>query len=345
MKVKSKHIVILTPGFAKNEADTNCIPALQIYGKALREISGYQVSVVALHYPKTNGKYIWNAIPIYALGGSGFFFKINLWLKTYRTLKQIHKENPISIIHSFWLGECAFIGYWFSKKNHIQHLTTLMGQDALKGNVYSKILPLKQLRLITLSEFQQQVFYKNYNFPTVIIPWGILPEMFPKVSQKTIDIIGVGSLIPLKNYELFIDVIFQLNQRKAIKVVIVGDGILRDKLEDKIRLLQLENTITLKGALQYEETLQYISQSKILLHTSNYEGFGLVFAEALQSKTSIVSKKVGCANSSPNWIIGSDEAEMVTACENLLSNSFSEAEINPFTIEKTVQHYIAIYDK
>lgn len=341
---KSKHIVILTPGFPKNEADTTCIPALQIYIKALKEISGYEISIISLHYPKTKGIHFWETIPVYTMGGNPFFTKIWLWQKVFRTLKQIHGENPIAAIHSFWLGECAFIGRWFSKKNKIKHISTLMGQDALKGNLYSKILPLKKLHLITLSNFQRNTFNKNYKVQTEIIPWGIAIENFYHLPKKTNDIIGVGSLIPLKNYDLFIDVIYQINQSKSIKAILIGEGILREKLQEKIRFLQLEKVIDIKGELNYDETLKYISQSKILLHTSNYESFGLVFPEALQSKTMIVSKEVGCAFPSSNWIISSNGSEMITACENLLLNSFSEKEENPFTIKKTVQHYLEIYN-
>jgi len=64
---------MLTPGFAENETDTTCIPALQIYADALRKHSGYEVSIVALHYPKKSSVYHWNDIPVQALGGSALF--------------------------------------------------------------------------------------------------------------------------------------------------------------------------------------------------------------------------------------------------------------------------------
>ena len=344
MKAKNKHIVILTPGFPKNEADTTCIPALQIYVKALRDISGYDITVVAVHKPFKKTVYVWNEIPVYALGSSSFISKIQLWNKVLQTLKQIHLENPVTVLHSFWLGECALLGHWFAKKNHIKHVTTLMGQDALKRNGYTRILPIKKMRLITLSNFQEQIFYKNYNVKTTIIPWGIKPESFPHSTKKNIDIIGIGYLNKLKNYRLFIDVVYQINQKTPIKSVLIGEGILKEKLQKKILKLQLGKVIELKGEISNEETLQYLSQSKILLHTSNYESFGLVFAEALQSKTRIVSKNIGCAFTNPNWAICKD-TEMVAACKNWLSKSFDVTEKNPFTIEKTLKRYLKVYNE
>ncbi len=344
MSKKNKHIVILTPGFPENETDTTCIPALQIFVKALQELSGYDITVVSLHYPKKKSAYHWNGIPVYALGGSSVISKMLLWHKVYCLLKQIHRNKSITTLHSFWLGECALVGHWFCTKNKISHLTTLMGQDALKGNKYAKILPLKKMQFISLSQFHQKTFLDNYKIKTEMIPWGINPKDFLHSTEKMIDIIGVGSLISLKNYDLFIDVITEISKTKAIKAVIIGDGILRKKLQEKIQFLHLENVIELKGKLDYNETLNYISQSKILLHTSDYESFGLVFAEALQSKTMVISKNTGCAFETQNWTIANTKTEMIEACEKMLSKSFSEVEKNPFLIEKTVEHYLKIYD-
>ena len=119
---------------------------------------------------------------------------------------------------------------------------------------------------------------------------------------------------------------------------------MKDKLQEKIHSLQLDDVIIVKGELEHNETLNYISQSKILLHTSYYESFGLVFAEALQNKTMIVSKAVGCYFDSPNWAIGNSTDEITEACLSFLSKSFLEEEENPFTIEKTVNHYLNIYN-
>lgn len=345
MAAKNKHIVILTPGFPENEADTTCIPALQIYVKALKQISGFDVTVITFHYPDKKKSYLWNGIPVIALGGSSRLAKLLLWKRASRILKELHQQKKISVLHSFWLGECALIGNWFAQKKNIPHLTTLMGQDALKQNGYAKILPIKKMKLITLSEFHQQTFFQNHKVSTEIIPWGITREDFPESNEKTIDIIGVGSLIPLKNYQLFIEVIAELNQIQPIKAVLIGDGVLKSELEQKIQSLNLENVLQVKGELEYSETLHELSKAKILLHPNTYESFGLVFAEALQSKTMIVSRKTGCNFATENWVTATTKEEMITACLNLLKTEFSQTIQNPFLSSKTVVAYIKLYDK
>ncbi len=337
--------MFLTPGFAQNEQDTTTIPAIQLYIKALKNRqSELKITIIALQFPFIRQKYNWHGCTVIPLNGKNkMLTKPFVWNKAYNTLTKINKKNPITLIHSFWLGECAFIGHWFSKKKQLQHITTLMGQDVLNTNYYLKLLPLKSMQLICISAIQQQHIYKIHHIQPKIIPWGIDPNDCNSLSKKTIDIIGVGSLISLKNYELFIDVVSEVNKIIPVKTMIIGEGFEKEILQKKIKTLKLENTIILTGLLNYKETLSNISKSKILLHTSNYESFGMIFAEALQCKTMIISKEVGGAFSSENWSLCKTKIEMVNACEKLLLKTFSDHHLNPYIIEKTVSNYLKIY--
>lgn len=344
MNFDTKHIVFLTPGFAQDEQDSTTIPAIQEYIIALKKAQpNLKITIISFQYPFSKKTYNWHDCSIIPLAGKNKKYKkIPIWNKAFQVLKDINDTNPISILHSFWLGECAFIGNLFSKKYNTKHICTLMGQD-VKKNLYLKLLPIQQMNLVCVSDFQHQQITKKHNIQAKIISWGINPIHFSNSVEKTIDIIGVGSLIPLKNYDLFIDIIFEIQKKQALKVLLIGEGIEKDKLQKKIKKLQLEKIITLTGLLTYSETIKHISKSKILLHTSNYEGFGMIFAEALQSKTLIVSKNVGCAFPSENWFLGESKEELISASEKALKSSFSENKNNPFSIDKTVKNYLKFY--
>lgn len=83
------------------------------------------------------------------------------------------------------------------------------------------------------------------------------------------------------------------------KLYIVGDGPDRKKIEELIKENKLENKIKLIG----RTTNPYIwmKNSKLFVHSSNYEGFGLVIVEAAILERAIVSSncKVG-----PKEILG-----------------------------------------
>lgn len=340
-----KHLVILTPGFPENEEDSTCIPALQIFVKKLVNTNAIHVSVVTLYYPNKKTSYTWNGIKVTALAlPTNKLQKPISLFKTWKQLKQIHKDNPIDTIHSFWLGECAFLGYYFSKQNKLNHVTTLMGQDANHKNIFSRLLPLKKIALITLSNFHQQTLLNNFNIPSKIIPWGVHAEITENnTSERTIDIIGIGSLIPLKNYSLFLDIIKTLKlDFPDINAVIIGDGKEKKALLMQIKTLQLEKNIKLLGALSYTKTQEFLSKSKVLLHTSNYESFGMVFAEALALKTPIVSRPIGIANKSDFWQLGNTKEELLIGCKKmLLKNTFEATKL--YNVSDTVNAYLKLY--
>lgn len=336
------HILFITPGFAANEADSNCMTYLQIYFRALQQ-KGYKISIITLHYPCSNTVYKWNDCDVYSFTNYEKWQKPLLWLKAAKIIQSIHKSEPIGAIHSFWLGECALIGEWVSKKIRVKHINTLMGQDVLKGNWYGSILPIKKMNLVALSSYHQQVFFDNYKLKVPIVHFGVSEKNAIKNVSKTIDFIGVGSLIPLKNYSLFIDVIYEISKINSVSAIIIGEGEEFNLLTQKIKDLKLEKSIQLLGLLSYEQVLSYLAQSKVLLHTSSHEGFGMVFAEALQQQTMVVSKPVGSIFEFPNALLANNKNELVMACKTMMTRTYDQNFPNPFDIEVTIKKYASDY--
>ncbi len=341
MEIAQKHIVLLTPGFPKDERDDTCIPALQIFAKRLQKLQHCKVTVVAIHYPSKKIEYVWNGIKVYSLGFKKMFLGVKK-RSVFRVLETIHEKQKISVLHSFWLGECAYYGHYFSKKHRLKHLTTLMGQDAKKGNKFVKKLPSDCMQLITLSAFQQDLFYTNYGVKTKIIPWGV--EKFEEdYKEKYIDIIGVGSLINLKNYTAFIETILLLQKEfPAIRSVLVGEGKQAKQLQKLVKQKQLQNNITFTGKLPYDETQKQIARSKILLHPSHYESFGMVFAEAMAHKAYIVSQKTGIAQESMFWKTGNSIQQFASFCKEFLTRK-NQLIASGLSIEDTVSEYVKCY--
>ncbi len=342
MEIIKKHIVFLTPGFPENETDTTCIPALQIYAKNLGKIKNIKISVVTLHYPFLTTSYQWHTISVYSLG---FKNQFSLFKKkrVLDTLTKIHRQDTITTIHSFWLGECAYFGHVFSEKHNINHIVTLMGQEVKKKNRFVFKLPLQKMKIISLSSFQQKLFFDNYKKHTNIIQWGIDENQVQPFSKKTIDIIGIGSLIKLKNYLLFIETIALIkNHFPNIKVVLIGDGSEKEEIIKQAEKLNVRDLIEFKGKMDYHKTQQVLSQSKILLHPSNYESFGMVFAEALAHNTYIVSQQTGLAQETEYWKTGNTSNMLAQACSDFLERK-SLPTFPVINVRTTINQYLKIY--
>jgi glycosyltransferase involved in cell wall biosynthesis len=71
------------------------------------------------------------------------------------------------------------------------------------------------------------------------------------------------------------------------KLILVGDGPDRDRIEDLIHQMNLDEQVVLAGF--HTNPYPVIRDSMLLVLSSDYEGFGVVLAEALSLETAVVS--------------------------------------------------------
>jgi len=295
MKNTFETLVILSPGFPANEADTTCMPPQQIFVKALNEICpGLNIIVLAFQYPFIAGEYQWHGTKVIAIGGKDKkrFLRLFTWLKAWMILRKLNKKYELMGLLSFWFGECALVGNYFAKFHRLNHNSWILGQDAKIGNKYFKWIKPKGDSLIALSDFVSKEVKKNHGvLPQQVIPVGIDTSLFgPVPSKRDIDILGAGSLIPLKQYNLFVQAISFLKEFfPGIKAVICGKGPEMELLEAMAESLNLKNNLFFAAELPHNEVLALMQRSKIFLHPSAYEGFGAVLSEALYAGAHVVS--------------------------------------------------------
>lgn len=340
------HILFLVPGFPEDENDFNCIPPLQEFLiKFKSEYPAINISVIAFQYPYQSKTYQWNEIRVFPLNGkNNVLKKILVWLKAISLSSKIHKENPINIIHSLWLGECALIGNRLSKKINIPHICTLMGQDVKTNNRYLKLSESERIRIIALSKNQSDEFFRlTGRRVDDIIHWGIDDQNVDNV-ERDIDLLAVGSLIPLKNYSLFIELASELKKIYLdLKCKLVGTGPELPKLKTLAKEKGVSENVEFTGLLSRHEIFKLMQKSKILVHPSNFEGSGFVFAEALVNGMNIVSFNVGYARPNSKWFIAKNDKDFFNVIKKLLSTSLDYNSINLFPLQETVEKYSSIY--
>ena len=345
--MNNKHILIITPGFPADENDFLCIPPLQEFLKSINSrFSSLLITVITLHYPYQSQQYSWNGLQIVSMAGKNKPLKKPLlWRKTINEAKLINKINPINVIHSLWLGECAMIGNILAKKFNCDHICTLMGQDVKRSNKYLKLLKNKNIKIVAISKNQsQQYFYLTKINTDAIINWGIDDIPFGK-GERDVDLLAIGSLIPLKNYLLFIRLVEKVNHKYPdIKCVIVGSGPEEFKLRQFARKNNVQNNIEFKGILNRYEIFKLMQRSKIFIHPSTFEGSGFVFTEALANGLNIVSFNVGIAQSNPKWFIAEDEEDFISLTLNLLATELDFNPVNLFPLDVTVSRYASLYN-
>lgn len=298
----SGEIWILTPGFAASGEDVNCIPSLQYWVEALREEYGDRIRILSTQYPFQSGSYLWKGIPVYAMGGQNRRGLFRIWVLLKAIFFLLGRVHRTQLYYSFWLFDCAFLAGCLSLLTRKRAIWTIQGQDGRPGNTYFPRLRLLQrwapVKVVAISEFVARETLKNSGIRSdLVLPYGTdsaLESAFDPELPVCWDVLAAGSLVPVKNHVLFLELVSRLARRMpGLRVLLVGEGPERPKIESRIRELGLEEVVEMKGEIPRPQVLRCMNQSRVLLHTSDWEGQGCVQIEALAMGMAVVARQVG----------------------------------------------------
>ena len=80
---------------------------------------------------------------------------------------------------------------------------------------------------------------------------------------------------------------------KKVHLVIGGDGVERQQLEELVRKLGLSTQVVFLGALSREQVLEQVEAADAFVSSSHYETFGVVVAEALALGKPVIATRCG----------------------------------------------------
>ncbi|XZF13657.1 glycosyltransferase [Chitinophagaceae bacterium MMS25-I14] len=352
MNKKQDTLIILSPAFAAYEGDVWLPSQSELIRTLNRLYPSLNIIILAFHYPVSATKeHSWygNRVITFGAGMKGGFRSPLLWLRVWRCLKQLKKQCNFIGLFSFFCSESAFVGHYFARFNKLKHYIWVMGLDAQKNNKQVRRIHPSADELVCISDFLQEEFERSHGIrPAHVIPIGIDTRLFSdETPERIIDLLGVGSLSPLKQYDVFIEVVKEVQaQLPGVSAMICGDGSEREILQQQIRAAGLEEHISMAGAKPHEETLHQMQKSKILLHPSRYEGFGMVNAEALYAGAHVISFVKPMHAAIPHWHIVQTKEEMAQKAIELLTNERTEyRNIVTYTMEDSAKRIRELYGK
>lgn len=220
--------------------------------------------------------------------------------------KYITKHGKPDIIHVHNLYLAGIVANNIKKKYNVPFVITEHSSVFLrKGFLTKRNLKIASevfnnaSKLIVVSESLK----KSISKILPVIKIEILPNMvdtsFFKPLKKAnnrnyINFISVGNLDKNKNHSLLIDAFFKLSKTiQNIDLKICGEGPEKQNLQDKIVNLKIDNKIKLMGFQNRKQLLEMYRNSDCLVHTSNYETFGVVIIEALSCGLPFISTRSG----------------------------------------------------
>ena len=342
MNKRSRALVILTPAFAADESDSRLPSQESLVRHFNRLYPSIEIIVLTFHFPIRQHKtYTWhgNKVITFSSDMKGKLHSLLLWKKVWQELSGLRKAYELTGILSFFCSECAFIGHYFSRRHGLTHKIWVLGQDARKNNPQVRRIKPRPEELVVISDFLQREFETNHGIrPAHIIPIGIDPTLIPPAAtQRDIHLLGAGSLIPLKQYDQFVAVTgIVAEQYPGLRSVLLGNGPQDAILQQQISSSQLSLFLTMPGKQTREETLAYMQRCKVFLHTSAYEGLGMVCLEAVYAGAQVISFCKPLDLRIEQWHVVNNKEEMAAKALELLQSSATSYNSDlPYRMEDT----------
>jgi glycosyltransferase involved in cell wall biosynthesis len=151
------------------------------------------------------------------------------------------------------------------------------------------------------SEIKTELQKYGVERPITVLPTGIDTESFEKPDKFDIRkkheippdhkiLLFVGRLAKEKNLGFILEIFKELHKKfQKIKLIIVGDGPMKPKIEEYIADEEAGKNIILTGYIKRDNLIEYYKQSDLFVFASVTETQGLVVLESLAAGTPVVA--------------------------------------------------------
>lgn len=217
----------------------------------------------------------------------------------------IARKNKVDIFHCHGLIGST-MGYLLSKLTHTPFICTEQGLlDANRGIMYRAtnflrgIVYRSSVLCIASSKSVAEDFHKLGVRRVEIIPNGVDLNKFTNrreviSNQSEFTILSVGRLEKIKGHRYLIESLVDIKSVVPhARLVVVGDGSGRDRLEAQTRNLKLSDSVEFIGAVPHDQLSEFFARADIFVMPSLSEGFGITAIEAMAAGVPLVASRVG----------------------------------------------------
>ncbi|MBT2738385.1 glycosyltransferase [Bacillus sp. ISL-7] len=217
-----------------------------------------------------------------------------------RGFKQIIKKYKPDVIHAHDIRASVFASLVSGDIPVISHVHckfTDMSRLSLKSLLYRISIPkYKNIIAVSNSALDEYYFRKALSKKCTVL-YNVVDknELYQRVQQDPnqydFDIVFIGRLAEQKNPLRLLEVFKMVaEQNPDLKFGIVGDGAIRDEMEALVQKSSLTDKVTFMGFMDNPSKL--LSQAKVMLMTSHFEGTPMAALEAMLLAVPLVSTPV-----------------------------------------------------
>ena len=279
-------------------------------------------------------------------------------LKLLYSIHQIIKNNEITIVHTHHRMAAFYIRLLKLFNSKLKHIYTA-------HNVFKDKLPLyrfalKNAKSVAVGEAVNKNLKEDVGITDsrVIYNGVVLKETNDQVdeiiSYSGIKLGCIARLSEQKGLTYLIDAMSLLTI-KDIRLFIVGEGELREELENKVKELDLQDSVIFLG--YRKDIVECINSFDFCVLPSVFEGFGLVAIEAFMNSKTLVATDIPGLNevvTNKNGVLvpAKDSAALASAIDKLATDATLRQELasqakkdyeNKFSYPLFLENYRELY--
>jgi len=176
----------------------------------------------------------------------------------------------------------------FQRPGKIKVALIRMG-ETISYQLANRILPESEcmIHLYNLERYSSKTsFWSQYIDTTTF-------KKRKNLSERTYDVGYIGRLIKEKGALKFVEALLPVLRDRECKAIIIGDGYLRNEIEQFLSGNNMQNQVDLLGWVENKQIPDYLNDIKLVVVPSDYEGLPSGVLEAMACGTPVLATPVG----------------------------------------------------
>jgi glycosyltransferase involved in cell wall biosynthesis len=280
--------------------------------------------------------------------------------------KRLLKSTPYDVINTHFVLPTGPVGQALSHFANIPHVLSVHGGDLYDPSkrlsphrhgilrVWVRTLLQNADRIVGQSRNTLENVRKFYdpNIQAERIPLGIRRPLNGTTSrheygfgQNEVLLITVGRLVARKAIDQLISLMKNLNSA-YVHLLIIGTGPQEQALREQAGALQIKERIHFLGHLGEAKKFKLLRMCDVYISTSQHEGFGLVFLEAMASGLPVICYDYGgqtdfLENDHTGYLVPlNDAASLIQCCQRLILNIDLRQQMGQENLKRVEDFYI-----
>jgi glycosyltransferase involved in cell wall biosynthesis len=307
-----------------------------------------RIGELEVHHPR------YPMLPKVAMPFHGLFMFLGCFFLVWR----LNQEHRFDCIDAHYVYPDGFAAVLIARLLGIPVVVSARGSDINLFPSFSLIRPMicwtlrKASGLIAVSAALRQAMVQLGASGVEVVGNGVDVQRFQPVPRKAARehtnllpqdriIVSVAALIPCKGHRFLIAAFAELSQTyPELKLVLIGEGELKNELHSQIRALNVEGRVILAGRISNEELKFWYSAAEVSCLASSREGWPNVLLESLACGTPVVATRVWgapevIARPGLGFLVDQDTRALAVALDLALSKEWDREAIVRFAQHRT----------